>query len=82
MDRPYDAPGPSRLSDTIGYDPAESPMAAGGGGTDVYGGSASGVQDKSDNEAADYFVGVGAEETEVEDEKRRRKRRRSSEEAV
>lgn len=65
MENAYNAPGPSRLAMDYTYDPAESPMIA---GTDVYGGSASGVME-SDNEAADYFVGV-REESEVEHERR------------
>lgn len=83
MDRPHDIPGPSRLGLEMGtgeytHDPAESPMA---GGTDVYGGSASGAPGGSENEAANYFVGVGEGETEAEDERRKGKRRQSSEEA-
>lgn len=77
MDR-YDAPGPSRLgyqneSSTI-Y-PVESPfdeMTV----SEVYGASASSVAEASQSEKEDYFVGVKAGETEVEE---KRSRRRSEE---
>lgn len=72
----HDAPGPSRLG-AYAYDPAESPLLT--NGTDVYGASASSVPDGSDYDAADYFVGVKAGETEVEDERRRGKRKASDE---